>query len=74
MIEHEKAVPAALTGSHNGGSSCVGRGVAMAPEAGPCGSVTLRFVNIYSKFRNLINLQKMHFSSFNQGRCVCVIN
>lgn len=71
MIEHEKTVPTALTGSRNGGSSYVGRGAAVAPEARPCESIRLRFVNIYSKFRNLINLQKTHLSFLPRGGCVC---
>lgn len=55
MSEHEKAVPTALTGSHNGGSAGAGREAASTPEARSCAcmSVALGFVFIYSKCHNL---------------------
>lgn len=62
MVEHEKAVPAALTGSCNGDSSSVGRAAAGSTLGQVLTKGTLGFVNIYSKFCNLIHLQKMRFS------------
>jgi hypothetical protein len=55
MVEHEKAVPTALTGSHNGDSSSLGRAAAVAPEARSCVNIILGFVNVYSKFCNLFS-------------------
>lgn len=72
MIEHERTAPIALTG--NGDSGSVGRAAAVAPEARPCTHDTPGFVNLYSKFCGLLNLQKMHFSFSRKGGVVRKIN